>query len=97
MAEEEKKKKKKRPTAEKRVIQDQKKQQQNRIFKTKIRTTLRSFNEHLKEKNQDILTKDLNSIYAMVDKAVKRNIYQANKAKRIKSRHAKQMQKALTA
>ncbi|MCH9632793.1 MAG: hypothetical protein S4CHLAM6_11350 [Chlamydiae bacterium] len=96
MAEEDKKKKKKRPTAEKRVIQDQKKQQKNRIFKSKIRTTLRSFNDNLKEKDQEVLTKDLNSIYAMVDKAVKRNIYQANKAKRIKSRHAKQMQKVLS-
>lgn len=96
MADEDKKQKKKLPTALKRVIQDEKKQLKNRIFKSKIRTTIRTFNDHLKEKNQDVLTKDLNSIYAMVDKAVKRNIYQASKAKRIKSRHAKQMQKALS-
>lgn len=96
MAEENKNKKKKRPTAEKRLIQDKKKQAVARMFKSRIRTAMRSFNDNLKEKDQDTLTKDLNSIYALVDKAVKKHIYKANKAKRIKSHHAKNMQKALT-
>lgn len=97
MAEEDKKKKKKMPTALKRRLQDAKKQQTHRMFKSRIRTSLRSFNEHLKDKDQETLTKDLTSIYALVDKAVKKKIYNANKAKRIKSRHAKQMQEAITA
>ena len=96
MAEEEKKQKKKLPTAQKRITQDKKKQGVNRILKSRIRTSIRSFDEHLKEKNQESLTKDLNSIYALVDKAVKKNIYKANKAKRIKSHYAKYMQKAIT-
>lgn len=96
MAEEDKNKLKKRPTPEKRALQDKKKQLVNRMFKSKIRTLLRGFQDHLKEKNQDSLTTDLQSIYAIVDKAVKNNIFKANKAQRIKSRHAKQMQKALS-
>lgn len=96
MAEENKNQKKKCPTAEKRALQDKKKQHTNRMFKSRIRTALRSFQDNIKDKNEEILTKDLSSIYAMVDKAVKKNIFKANKAQRIKSRHAKQMQKALS-
>ena len=95
MAEEEKKQKKKIPTAQKRNKQDAKKEGVNRILKSRIRTSIRSFNDHLKEKDQETLTKDLNSIYALVDKAVKKNIYKINKAKRVKSHYAKYMQKAI--
>jgi small subunit ribosomal protein S20 len=95
MAEEEKKLKKKVPTALKRNKQDEKKEGVNRILKSRIRTSIRSFNDHLKEKNQETLTKDLNNIYALVDKAVKKNIYKVNKAKRVKSHYAKYMQQAI--
>ncbi len=95
MAAEEKKQKKKLPTAQKRILQDQKKQLVNRMFKSRIRTAMRSFEESLKEKNAENLTKDLNSVYSLVDKAVKKNIYKVNKAKRIKSRHAHIMQQTL--
>ncbi len=96
MAEEKKTQKKKTPTAAKRALQDKKKQHVNRVFKSRIRTALRSFQENVKAKNEELLTKDLNNIYAMVDKAVKKHIFKANKAQRIKSRHALQMQKALS-
>lgn len=96
MAKEEAPKKKvKRPTAEKRMIQNRKVQAQNRVAKSKIRTASRKFAQDLKEKNQEALSQDLNSVYSLVDKAVKAKIYKANKAKRIKAHYAKSFNQAV--
>ncbi len=96
MTEETKQMPKRVPNPQKRAKQDLKKQQRNKIAKSRVRTALRSFQEHLPEKNSEFLTKDLNTIYALVDKAVKNNIFKSNKGDRIKSRYAKHMQKALS-
>lgn len=96
MAEETQKKKLKAPTAQKRMIQDEKKYAQNKVFKSRIRTATRKFSDCLKEKNLDGLAKDLGNIYAIVDKAVKKNIYKINKANRVKSKYAKQARQVLT-
>ncbi len=95
MADDKEKKKNKRPTAEKRMIQNEKRRKQNKILKSRIRTSVRRFEESLKTGEQDKVQQYLNLVYSIVDKAVKQGIFKLNKASRIKSRlTAKAAQKA---
>lgn len=82
MAQQEKKRVK-RPTAAKRLIQDNKKRLRNRILKSKIRTSIRSF---LESQNDEEKQDRIKSVYSLVDKAVKKGIYKKNKGARVKSR-----------
>lgn len=66
----------KRPTPLKRDIQNEKKRLQNRSFRASVMTAIRALDG--KDK--------LGEIYSLVDKGVKRGIFKANKAARIKSR-----------
>ncbi len=86
MADDKAKKKNKRPTAEKRMIQNEKRRKQNKILKSKIRTSIRRFEESLKSGEQDKVQERLSLVYGIVDKAVKQGIFKLNKASRIKSR-----------
>lgn len=98
MAKEEAPKKKvKRPTAEKRMIQNKKVQTQNKVAKSKLRTASRKLTNSLIEKDKKSSQENLNSVYSLVDKAVKAKIYKPNKAKRIKAHYAKNLNRALTA
>ncbi|MCI5051642.1 MAG: 30S ribosomal protein S20 [Simkaniaceae bacterium] len=81
-----KKKRPKRPTALKRKIQDDKKYLRNRIFKSRVKTAIRSFQESVTEKNEDKIKACLAAVYSLMDKGVKRGIYKKNKASRTKSR-----------
>ncbi len=83
---EETKKKVKRPTAEKRMIQNEKKRLANRMFKSRVRTAIRTFESTLKSGDKDTADKDLNLIYSLMDKGVKKGIYKKNKAANTKSR-----------
>lgn len=82
-------KKVKRPTALKRDIRNEKRRLINKSFKSQVRTTVRSLEESLNTKNKESATTNLSAVYSMVDKCVKRGIYKANKASRIKSRLTK--------
>lgn len=91
-----KKQKQKRPTAEKRMIQNKKLQLQHKMVKSKIRTACRRLTENVKSNKKESFTEDLKAVYSLVDKAVKRNIFKPNKAKRMKAHYAKSIQQAAT-
>lgn len=96
MAEE--KAKKKKPTALKRDIQNNKKQLRNKAHKSKIKTAMRSFATAIETKEkQEHLQEKINVAYSLIDKAVKKNIFQKNKAARVKSRLSSFMKEALKA
>lgn len=85
MAEEKQEKKKtKRPTAQKRDIQNAKRKLQNRSFKSRVKTAVRSFQKEDSDKNAQ-----LNSVLSLIDKGVKMGIYKLNKASRLKSKFSK--------
>lgn len=85
MAKETKVIKKKRPTAAKRMLQDEKKRLKNSAFKSRIHTSVRNFEKGLETKT-DVQTK-LNSVFSLMDKAVKLGIFKRNKAARMKSKY----------
>lgn len=83
---EEKKAKTKRPTAKKRDIQNEKRRLQNRVFKSRVKTAVRSFEKEVSEKNETEAKARLNAIYSLLDKGVKRGIYKLNKVSRLKGK-----------
>ncbi len=89
--EREAKKKVKRPTAEKRDIRNEKRRLINKAFKTRVRTTLRTFETALKQEDKGSLQTALQDVYSMMDRAVQRGLYKRNKAARIKARHAQKV------
>lgn len=82
---EEKKLPPKRPTAKKRDIQNVKRQLRNKAFKSSVKTATKSF-------LQDASNKDaLSTVFALLDKGVKKGIFHINKAAREKSKLAKKV------
>lgn len=81
-----KEKKVKRPTAEKRVLQSEKRRLRNKAFRSSIRTAVKRFDEALTEKDPENIKKELSAVYSIMDKAVKRSVYNSNKAARTKAR-----------
>ena len=88
MAKKEEKKKKKRPSATKREIQNKKTNLINRIFKSEVRTTLNHFEVALKAQDKEAVVSTCSSVYSMMDKGVKRKLFSAHKASRVKARTA---------
>lgn len=88
MAEKETKKKEKRATALKRDIQNKKKRADNRIFKSRVRTAIRRFEEAVTKNEETTVAESLNAVYALMDKGVKKGLYKLNMASRTKSRLA---------
>ena len=87
MAKDKKEKKKtKRPTAEKRMIQSKKKRLLNRAQKSELRTAIRNLDKAIAGKDQAQSQKELNTVYSLVDKAVKTGVLKKNQAARTKSR-----------
>ncbi|AHK63639.1 30S ribosomal protein S20 [Chlamydia avium] len=80
---------KKRSSAEKRVLTSQKRARINQSFKSKVKTLIKKFEQALKEGDQENITTGLRLVYSMADRAVKRGIFKANKAARIKSHATK--------
>jgi small subunit ribosomal protein S20 len=97
MAEEKQEKKKaiRIPTAHKRFLQSEKRRLINKAFKAQVRTVVRSFEESLTKKDPTAVKSELDAVYSMMDKGVKRGVYKLNKASRTKSRYAERVQKAL--
>ncbi|ADI39276.1 30S ribosomal protein S20 [Waddlia chondrophila] len=88
MAEKEAKKKEKRSTAFKRDLQNRKKRADNRVFKSRVRTAIRRFEEVVAKNEQESVAETLSVVYALMDKGVKKGLYKLNMASRTKSRLA---------
>lgn len=88
MADQKETKKVKRATALKRDIQNNKKRAENRIFKSRVRTAIRRFEESVEKNEAAAIQECLNSVYALMDKGVKKGLYKLNTASRAKSRLA---------
>lgn len=88
MAKQEKKetKKVKRPSAQKRAIQSEKHRLRNKTYKSSVRTAIRRFDECVEKKDQAAAKEQLNEVYSLMDKGVKKGIFKLNKASRTKSR-----------
>lgn len=86
MAQESEKKKAKRPTPEKRRLQSEKRREQNRQFKSKVRTAIRTFEKSLTAGDKKACQQRLDVVYSLMDKGVKNGSYKLNKASRTKSR-----------
>jgi small subunit ribosomal protein S20 len=90
MAKEEDKKAKKvkRPTALKRDLQNEKRRLNNRVYRSRVRTAIRSFQEALEKGDQAATTEKLNEAYSILDKCAKKGVFKINKVSRTKSRLA---------
>jgi len=97
MAKETPKNRIKRPTAEKRMDQNEKHRIINKVFKTKMRTTVRTFETSLKSGKSETIKECLNSIYSMMDQGVKRGIFKQNNANRTKARSTAKAAAAISA
>lgn len=81
-------KKPKTPTAKKRDLQHEKRKEQNKSFKSRVRTAIRSLENSLTQKEKkEVVSPKLNQFYSLIDKGVKKGIYKPNKAARVKSRY----------
>lgn len=83
-----KKAKVKRPTPLKRDLQNEKRRLLNKSFKSTVRTAIRKFDESLSKGDAAQTQQELNAVYSMMDKGVKRGIFKLNKASRTKARLA---------
>lgn len=88
-------------SAKKRIEITKRNRLRNRIYKSSIKTLIKKFIVHLNDykisktlEDQKRLQKILNSIYSLIDKATKKNIFHKNKAARKKSQLADQFKKA---
>ena len=82
-------------SAEKRIQINKRNQLQNRFYKSSVRTLIKSFFKDLEiYKNskdpemKEKLNKSLSSIYSLIDKGTKKNIFHKNTAARKKSKLA---------
>ena len=82
----EKKAKQRKPSAVKRDLQSKKKNLNNRTFKAKVNTVVRSFHETVSQKDTSAMKSKLNDVYSLMDKGVKKGVFKMNKANRVKSR-----------
>lgn len=79
-------KKVKMPTALKRDLQNEKKRLRNKTHKSTTKTVVRTFEESLRGKDQELIKVNLSTAFSALDKAVKHGIYSRNKADRSKAR-----------
>ena len=82
-------------SAEKRILTTERNRLQNRFYKSSVRTLTKVFLKDLEiykdsqdPKIKEKLTKNLNSVYSLIDKGTKRNVFHKNTAARKKSRLA---------
>ncbi len=81
-------KKVKRPSALKRDLQSEKRRLNNRIYRSRVRTAIRSFQESLEKNDSTVVQEKLNLAYSILDKCVQKGVFKRNKAGRTKSRLA---------
>jgi small subunit ribosomal protein S20 len=90
MADDKKKLPAKRPTAAKRDIQNKKKHLQNKCFKSRVKTAVKSYVDSAEKKEKEAPAL-LNSVYALIDKGVKKGVFHINKASRQKAKLSKKI------
>lgn len=88
MAKEEVKKKEKRPTAIKRDLQSEKARLRNKIYRSRVRTAIRAFQDTVVKGDGTAINGKLNEVYSILDKCVQKGVFKINKASRTKSRLA---------
>lgn len=88
-------------SAKKRIEITKRNRLRNRIYKSSVKTLTKKFSIYLdaykSSKNledKEKLKKTLSSIYSLIDKATKKNIFHKNKAARKKSQLAAQLKNA---
>jgi len=88
-------------SAEKRIKTNERKRLKNRLYKSSVRTLTKAFRKDLevykvsqnpeeKEKLQNLL----NSVYSLIDKVTKKNVFHKNTAARKKSKLATSLKTA---
>ena len=82
---EEEKKVERRPQAKKRDIQSEKRRMDNRAFRARVSTAIRTLESAISKKEADVVQK-LGRVHSLVDKGVKTGVYKINKASRMKSK-----------
>ncbi|MBS0624047.1 MAG: 30S ribosomal protein S20 [Verrucomicrobia bacterium] len=97
MAEKEKATKQKRPTALKRDIRNEKMRLINKAFKSEVRTVMRDFQSAVQTGDLPAIQARLSAVYSVMDKAVKKGVFKANKASRSKLRAAQSASRAQAA
>ena len=82
-------------SAEKRIQTTERNRLQNRFYKSSVRTLTKTFLKDLEiyknsqdPKIKEKLTKGLSSVYSLIDKGTKRNVFHKNTAARKKSQLA---------
>jgi small subunit ribosomal protein S20 len=82
-------------SARKRIKINERNRLRNRFYKSSVRTLIKKFFKELefykvsqKPEEKENLQKTLNSIYSLIDKATKKNIFHKNNAARKKARLA---------
>jgi small subunit ribosomal protein S20 len=79
-------------SAEKRIDINKRNRLKNRFYKSSVRTLTKNFSKELETyktsknpEDKDKVQKTLNSIYSLIDKATKKNIFHKNTAARKKA------------
>lgn len=88
-------------SAEKRIRTHERNRLQNRLYKSSVRTLTKRFLKDLeiykdskKPEEKEKLTKMLGSVYSLIDKATKKNVYHRNTAARKKAQLAAYLKSA---
>jgi small subunit ribosomal protein S20 len=88
-------------SAEKRIKTNERNRLKNRLYKSSVRTLTKTFLQNLEiyKKSQSVEDKEkvqnlLNSIYSLIDKGTKKNVFHKNMASRKKSQLASYLKAA---
>ena len=88
-------------SAKKRIVINERNRLQNRFYKSSVRTLIKSFFNDLElyksaktSENKEKLEKNLSSIYSLIDKGTKKNIFHKNTAARKKAKLAEYLKTA---
>ncbi len=87
-------KKVKRPSRLKRLIQSQNNKERNRSYAAKTKTAMKKLEAIVSSGTAGEATLQLNEVYSLLDKAVKKGMLKINKASRDKARASKLLAKS---
>jgi small subunit ribosomal protein S20 len=73
-------------SAQKRNKQSLANRQKNKSYKSKVKTAIKDFSDSLTEKNAEKAQEKLNTVFSLMDKGAKKNIFKLNKTSRVKSK-----------
>jgi small subunit ribosomal protein S20 len=88
-------------SAEKRILTNQRDRLRNRFYKSSVRTLIKSFFKELQvyknsktPEGKEKLKKVLSSVYSLIDKGTKKNVFHKNAAARKKAKLAAYLKSA---